>query len=325
MRTSDFSYHLPEDLIAVHPPVRREDSRMLVLDRATGRVSHRMFRDLPGFMEPGDLAVLNDTRVIPARLTTRDPNNEILLLEKLEVRTWLCIVRPGRRFRSSARVSIADTVAEVLEIRESGERVVRFDDDPDLDTHGAMPLPPYLRRPAQAEDRERYQTVFAAQPGAVAAPTAGLHFTPQILAAIPHVFVTLHVGPGTFVPVKVADLRDHQMHEERFAISQSTADAILGARRVLAVGTTTVRVLETLAAESAGVVRAGEGRTSIFIYPPHEFRAVDRLLTNFHLPQSTLLMLVSAFAGREAVLHAYAEAVRERYRFFSYGDCMLVL
>lgn len=324
MQTSDYDYELPDELIAQHPPERRGDSRMMVVDRTSGTISHRSFADFPGFVGPDDLIVLNDTRVVAARYFSDDGRSEILRVEALDERTWKCLVRPGKRFRPGNTVVIGGCTGAVLEVcEEGGERIIGFDRAPDEERHGHLALPPYIRRPDAADDRERYQTVFARSAGAIAAPTAGLHFAKETLASLPHVFVTLHVGIGTFRPVSTENLADHRMHAERYEMSQGTVEAIRAAGRTIAVGTTVVRVLETCA--RGGDLRAGEGETDIFIHPPHAFRAVDALLTNFHLPKSTLLMLVSALAGRELILEAYHEAVRERYRFFSYGDCMLIV
>lgn len=323
-RLRDYDYELPRELIARQPLPRREASRMLVLQRETGEVAHRSFTDLPEFLRPGDLAVLNDTKVIPARLHTDDGRVELLLLEPVSAQVWKCMVKPGRRMKAGQRISVSGIGGEVTAIEEDGTRIVAFESEIDLAAHGELPLPPYMERAAEAADSERYQTVYAQAPGAVAAPTAGLHFTPEMLARIPHAFVTLHVGAGTFRPVQVDDITDHRMHSERYELTAETAARVKAANRVLAVGTTSVRVLET-AARAGGPLQAGTGRTEIFIYPGYEFRVTGALLTNFHLPCSTLLMLVSAFAGRENVLRAYGEAVRERYRFYSYGDCMLIL
>jgi len=249
---------------------------------------------------------------------------ELLLLEPVSALVWKCMVKPGRRMKVGQRISVGDIVAEVTSVEEDGTRIVAFADEIDLDSQGELPLPPYMERTADAADAERYQTVYAQAPGAVAAPTAGLHFTPEMLARIPHSFVTLHVGAGTFRPVQVDDIADHRMHSERYELTADTAARVNAASRVLAVGTTSVRVLET-AARDGIPLQAGTGRTEIFIYPGYDFRVTGALLTNFHLPRSTLLMLVSAFAGRERVLSAYGEAVREHYRFYSYGDCMLIL
>lgn len=321
-RVSDYHYDLPPELIAAHPAERRDASRMLVLHRGTGDIDHRMFRDFPGFIRPGDMVALNDSRVIKARLLSENPAVEVFLLENLGGNRWKCLVKPGRKLRVGVRIDIAGTVAEVAEVLPGGERIMEFGETPDLERHGHMPLPPYLGRGAEAADEERYQTVYAKNPGSVAAPTAGLHFTPEILAQIPHAFVTLHVGAGTFLPVKSETVAGHEMHEETYSISEETASRLNAATRIVAVGTTVARVLES---QPAGELHAVSGRTSIFIHPPYDFRHAGALLTNFHLPESTLLMLVSAMAGRETILRAYAEAIRERYRFYSYGDCMLIL
>ena len=321
---NDYVFPLPDDLIAQRPLARREDSRMMVLDRATERIEHRQFSDLPEFITAGDLVVLNDTRVMKARRFSDDGTIEFLFLEQLGAQRWRCLVKPGRKMRSGASARLAGVVVQVEDICADGSRVVAFEREIEIETGGVIPLPPYMRRDADAEDEQRYQTVFASSPGAVAAPTAGLHFTSEMLKQLRHAFVTLHVGQGTFAPVKVENVSEHQMHAERFSISEPAAAAINDAQRVIAVGTTVVRVLES-AARADDKLIAQEGSTDIFIYPPRQIRHVDVLLTNFHLPGSTLLMLVSAFAGREFVLRAYAEAVRERYRFYSYGDCMLIL
>ncbi len=323
-RLADYDYDLPKELIAQRPLPRREDARMMVLDRARETIAHRQFLDLPEFVRPGDLLVLNDTKVLPARRFSDDGAIEFLFLDQLDSKTWKCLVRPGRKMRRGATATLDGVTGGVGEILEGGERLVRFERAIDPYRIGEIPLPPYLRRDADAEDATRYQTVFAKRAGAVAAPTAGLHFTPEILAKLPHAFITLHVGPGTFRPVQSETIAEHRMHEERFTISEEAASAINAAEGILAVGTTSVRVLEA-AERRDGRLFAQEAATDIFIRPPYRFRAVDRLLTNFHLPRSTLLMLVAAFAGREFVLRAYAEAVRERYRFYSYGDCMLIL
>jgi len=321
---SDYDYPLPESLIAAHPLPERAGSRMMVLHRGAGRVEHRRFADFPGFLQPGDLAVLNDTKVIPARAFSDDGRLEFLFLEPRGPLGWLCMVKPGRKLPTGATTEIGGARGIVREVLPTGERLIEFDRPVDLDRVGQLPIPPYLGRPADASDTERYQTIYARNPGAVAAPTAGLHFTPDILARVPHAFLTLHVGAGTFKPVQVSRITDHVMHRERFEISPAAALAINAATRVVAIGTTTARVLESCIAPD-GSIAPQSGSTDIFIHPPYAFRAVDVLLTNFHLPKSTLLMLVSALAGREFILEAYAEAVRERYRFFSYGDCMLIL
>ena len=321
---SDYDYDLPRELIAQRPPEHRDDSRMMVLHRDTQAIEHRQFRELKTFLQQGDLLVLNDTQVLPARRFSNDGAIEFLFLERLGPGRWKCLVNPGRKMRVGASAMIEGVALYVEEITSDGERIVVLNEDVDLYTGGSMPLPSYVRRESDTEDTTRYQTVFAHTPGALAAPTAGLHFTSEILSEIPHTFVTLHVGTGTFLPVRSENIADHRMHAERFSISHSAADRINEAERIVAVGTTVVRVLEAAGRES-GRLRVQEDATNIFIYPPYRFHAVDVLLTNFHLPRSTLLMLVSAFAGREFLLRAYQEAIRERYRFYSYGDCMLIL
>lgn len=325
LRLSDYDYALPEDLIAQHPLPRREESRMMVLHRAEERIEHRSFSELEKFLAPGDLLVLNNTRVVNARRFSADGAMEFLFLEDLGANRWRSLVKPGRKMRVGARHDVEGIPLRVEEICEDGSRILALERALDLQAGGAIPLPPYVNRPAEAEDLERYQTVFAQVPGAVAAPTAGLHFTREMLARLPHTFVTLHVGTGTFAPVKTENIAEHIMHEERFAISAEAASAINAARRVIAIGTTSVRVLEAAARDADGRLLPQENATRIFLHPPQQVRQVQALLTNFHLPRSTLLMLVSAFAGREFVLRAYAEAVREKYRFYSYGDCMLIV
>ncbi len=321
---SDYDYPLPEDLIATRPLPKRADSRMMVLHRGERRIEHRKFAELPGFLQPGDLLVLNNTRVVNARRFSDDGKIEFLFLERQGTTRWKCLVRPGRKMRCGAQSTIEGVTVQVEDVCPGGERIVRFEREMDPWEGGMVPLPPYLGRQGDQDDLERYQTVYADSPGAVAAPTAGLHFTTELLHSIPHTFVTLHVGAGTFQPVKVENITEHQMHRESFSISESAASSINSADRIVAVGTTTVRVLESAARENEEIVPQS-GETDIFIHPPAELRYTDALLTNFHLPRSTLLMLVSAFAGREFILEAYAEAIRERYRFYSYGDCMLIL
>ena len=321
--TRDYDYLLPSELIASHPAPVRDQARMMVLDRKKQRSSHHSFRDIAQFLGPEDLLVLNDTKVIPARIRFAEKNAELLLLEQTGAKKWRCLVRPGDWFRAGRRFSDRSVSGTVLNVESSGERVIEFHTAIDFSRVGEVPLPPYLHREVEPQDAERYQTVFAAKPGAVAAPTAGLHFTPELLAVLPHVFITLRVGPGTFLPVKTEDIREHQMHAEWFEIEPETGARIAGAKKVVAVGTTTVRTLESVMRRHQRIV-AGAGTTDIFIYPPFAFQRVDSLLTNFHLPKSTLLMLVAAFAGREFVLEAYREAVASKYRFFSYGDCMLI-
>ena len=319
---ADYDFELPAELIASRPLAARDASRMLVLRRDSGEIEHRSFRDLPSYLNPGDLAVLNNSRVIKARLLSPDRRIELLLIRSLGPRTWNCLVRPGRKMRPGFEFAIADSAARVKGILEDGSRIVEFAVEPDLDRFGRMPIPPYLRRDADEDDDVRYQTVFAETAGSVAAPTAGLHFTPELLARIPHTKVTLHVGIGTFLPVKVDHVEDHRMHAERYFIGEDAARAINAASRILAVGTTIARVLES---QPPGPIAPRSASTSIFIHPPFAFQRLGALLTNFHLPKSTLLMLVCAFASCEEVLAAYKEAVNERYRFFSYGDCMLVV
>jgi S-adenosylmethionine:tRNA ribosyltransferase-isomerase len=322
---SDYDYPLPEELIATRPLPSRQDSRMMVLHRREERIEHRKFAELPEFMTPGDLLVLNNTRVVNARRFSDDGKIEFLFLKKEGPARWKCLVRPGRKMRVGAQTVMDGIAVRVEEICPDGERIVSLERDIDPWEGGMVPLPPYLRRQGDDDDLERYQTVYANQPGAVAAPTAGLHFTGAMLETLPHTFITLHVGVGTFQPVKVENISEHRMHRETFSISDEAAAAINAAKRTLAVGTTTVRVLESAARDGEGRLLPQEGATDIFIHPPMEIRRADVLLTNFHLPHSTLLMLVSAFAGREFLLVAYAEAIRERYRFYSYGDCMLIL
>ncbi len=358
MLVTDFHFDLPEELIAQSPPTVRGSSRMLVLDRGTGLRRDSVFSRFADFFEPDDLLILNDSRVIPARLyatrarrrltqqSSPDPAGriEVLLTQQLVDGTWSALVRPSRKVQPGERLLFHDGTAVVLEAEvvaagEFGERTLRFQPVADfyaiLNKIGHMPLPPYIHREDSLEDRERYQTVFSRAAGSVAAPTAGLHFTPEVLAKLQQKKVqvetlTLHVGLGTFQPVRVEKVEDIRLHEEHYTLPAATAEAInsaLGAgRRVIAAGTTTTRTLEHCAQVADGrPLEAHSGKTSIFIRPGHRFRVVSGLLTNFHLPQSTLLMLVSAFAGRETALAAYTHAVEDKYRFFSYGDCMLVL
>lgn len=341
-RTSDYDYPLPPELIAQAPADRRDQSRLMVVERDGGRISHRAFPDLVELVRPGDALVVNETRVFPARLLGRRPGGgeaEVLLLHpEPEPMVWQALVRPGAKLRAGRRIRIADGFAvEVLDVLPGGERLVRLHTDEPLadalERHGQIPLPPYIRRPSEAEDRERYQTVYAATDGSVAAPTAGLHFTPDLIArleagGVEVVRLLLHVGVGTFRPVEADEPGEHRMHREWYRVGEDAAARINALRAaggaVWAVGTTTVRTLETVAGED-GRVHAGEGWTDIFIRPPYRLRAVDRLITNFHLPRSTLLMLVSALAGYELTMEAYRAAVEERYRFFSYGDAMAIV
>ena len=321
---SDYDYPLPEELIATRPLPNREDSRMMVLHRREQRIEHRKFAELGEFLQEGDLLVLNNTRVVNARRFSDDGKIEFLFLEQLGPARWKCLVRPGRKMRVGAESVIDGVEVRVEEICPDGERIVSLARAIDPWEGGMVPLPPYLRRQGDEGDLLRYQTVFAEMPGAVAAPTAGLHFTSEILAKLPHTFITLHVGAGTFQPVKVENISEHRMHDEKFVIPDPAAAAINAAQRIVAVGTTSVRVLES-AGRRDGKILPQTGATDIFIHPPMELRHVDCLLTNFHLPRSTLLMLESAFAGREFLLEAYSAAIRERYRFYSYGDCMLIV
>jgi S-adenosylmethionine:tRNA ribosyltransferase-isomerase len=323
-RLSDYDYDLPRELIAQRPPERRDDSRMMVLRRDMQTIEHRQFRELKTFLRPGDLLVLNNTRVLAARRFSDDGAVEFLFVERLGPRRWKCLVKPGRKMRLGATARIDNATLRVERITPEGDRIITLSENVDLYSGGSMPLPPYIRRESDADDATRYQTLFAHAPGALAAPTAGLHFTPEILSEIPHTFVTLHVGTGTFLPVRSENIAEHRMHAERFSISEAAAGRINAARRTVAVGTTVVRVLESARRQNGNLI-AQESSTNVFIYPPYRFRAIDVLLTNFHLPRSTLVMLVSAFAGREFLLCAYREAIRERYRFYSYGDCMLML
>jgi S-adenosylmethionine:tRNA ribosyltransferase-isomerase len=330
LRTKDFDYHLPEELIASRPLPERADSRMMVIHRADGRIEHRMFREFPEFVRNGDLLALNDTKVIPARVFSDDGRVEMLCLDRLSPLEWRCLVRPGKRMKPGKTASVGGIEGTVAEVFENGDRLIRWAAPVDLDLHGHLALPHYMGREDEISDRDRYQTVFAREEGAIAAPTAGLHFTPEMLEKLDHVFLTLHVGVGTFRPVSAEVVSDHIMHSEKFAVSAATARRVNAAERVIAVGTTVTRVLETLGREATFEgkrIDEGDvsGATDIFIHPPYDFRVIGGLLTNFHLPQSTLIMLVSAFAGRELVMEAYRKAVEERYRFYSYGDCMLII
>lgn len=340
MKRQDFYFDLPEELIAQDPLEDRSGSRLLVLDKETGEVSHHIFREIIDYLEPGDCLVLNDTKVIPARLIGAKEDTgakiEVLLLKRGEDNVWETLVKPGRKARPGTRISFGDglLVGEVVEIVEEGNRRIRFEYEgifeEILDQLGQMPLPPYITH--QLEDKNRYQTVYAKHTGSAAAPTAGLHFTPELLQAIEEkgvdiAKVTLHVGLGTFRPVKVEDILDHHMHSEFYQIEEEAAEKINRAKenggRVICVGTTSCRTIES-AADEHGRLRACSGWTEIFIYPGYQFKVLDCLITNFHLPESTLIMLVSALAGREHVLAAYEEAIKERYRFFSFGDAMFI-
>ncbi|MEH2952892.1 tRNA preQ1(34) S-adenosylmethionine ribosyltransferase-isomerase QueA [Candidatus Merdisoma sp. JLR.KK011] len=340
MKTSDFYYDLPQELIAQDPLEERSSSRLLVLDRKTGEREHRVFREIVDFLHPGDCLVVNNTKVIPARLMGVKEGTgagiEVLLLKRCEDNVWETLVKPGKKARPGVRISFGEGLltGEVLEVVEEGNRRIRFTYEgifeEILDRLGQMPLPPYITH--QLKDKNRYQTVYARHEGSAAAPTAGLHFTPELLEAIKEkgvklAHVTLHVGLGTFRPVKVEDVAQHHMHSEFYMIEEEQARLINETKgaggRVICVGTTSCRTLES-AADEKGVLHAGSGWTDIFIYPGYGFKLMDALITNFHLPESTLLMLVSAFSGKEQVMAAYEEAVKERYRFFSFGDAMFI-
>lgn len=332
MDLAEFDYELPEDLIAQGPLPERDASRLLVLPRRSGSMDHRLVRELPGLLAPRDVMVVNDTRVIPARVHGRKEGTggkvELLLVEPLGGADWLALGQASKPLREGARVEVLGSRIEIVQVREGGELVVRLPLEGDalwrfLDEAGELPLPPYIRRAPGPADRDRYQTIFARERGAIAAPTAGLHFTPALIEAlrargIALAPITLHVGPGTFLPVRAQRIEDHRMHRERYFVPEESARAIARAERVIAVGTTALRTLE------ASQGRPGPGTTDLFITPGYRFRAVHGLFTNFHLPRSTLLMLVAAFAGLDRTKAAYGEAVARRYRFFSYGDAMLI-
>lgn len=341
MRTSDFDYELPEELIAQEPLADRDGCRLMVLSRFTGEISHRIFHDITGYLNEGDCLVINNTKVIPARLIgEKVPTGgkvEILLLKRISADMWETIVRPGKKLRRGARVSFGGDLltAEIKEVLPDGNRMVQFEYEgifeEILDRLGQMPLPPYITK--ELKDKNSYQTVYARYEGSAAAPTAGLHFTGELLdrlrkQGVNIAQVTLHVGLGTFRPVKVENVEAHHMHSEFYRITNQAADMINNTKknggRIICVGTTSCRTIES-AADESGIVYPGEDDTDIFIYPGYKFRIMDGLITNFHLPESTLLMLVSAFAGKENVLNAYREAVRQKYRFFSFGDAMVIL
>ena len=357
VRTADFHFDLPPELIAQQPAARRDGSRLLVLQRKDGEIAHRQFPEVLEFLKPGDVLVLNNSRVIPARLHGANEKTggkfEILLLEENAPNDWWAMMRPGKRAKIGTKIRLQEKngattniFAMVTAVNDEGHRRLQFSGIEnifqELEKLGEMPLPPYIERATEiAEDKERYQTVYAQSAGSVAAPTAGLHFTPELLDKIRALgvkicFVTLHVGAGTFLPVKVENIAEHKMHAEHFEVGEETVLAVNGAKknghRVIAVGTTATRTLETVARQNGGTINVYAGKTDIFLFPPAQFQIVDALLTNFHLPESTLLMLVSAFAapgkknaGRELILKTYAEAIREHYHFFSYGDAMLIL
>lgn len=339
LKKSDFWYDLPEELIAQTPAEPRDSSRLLVYHRDTKEIEHRIFRDITDYLKAGDVIVVNRTRVLPARIYARTVNGgavEVLLLKRLALDEWEVLVRPGRKCRPGTHLVVSEELAlDVLSVTESGERIVKFVYDGTfediLSRVGSMPLPPYIHE--KLSDPERYQTVYSRENGSAAAPTAGLHFTPGLLEKIRGkgveiAEVLLHVGLGTFRPVKEENVLDHKMHSEYYEVSEEAADIVNRAkregRRVICVGTTSVRTVETVA-DKDGFLHACKGNTEIFIYPPYRFKCVDALITNFHLPESTLLMLVSALCSREEVLHVYDVAVKERYRFFSFGDAMLIV
>ena len=339
MKTSDFDYELPPELIAQTPLERRDASRLMTLNKATGEVGHRHFYELPSLLRPGDCLVLNDSRVLPARLIGHRESGgaaEILLLTDKGDKSWECLVRPGRKLREGARVSFGDgaLTARITQVLPDGNRLVKFEYEgiflEVLERLGKMPLPPYIKE--ELQDRERYQTVYSKEVGSAAAPTAGLHFTKELLREVQNMgvkvcYVTLHVGLGTFRPVAEENLEEHDMHSEYCSISRETAETINETKRnggrVICVGTTSCRTVESWAGED-GAMKESSGWTNIYIYPGYRFKVMDALVTNFHLPQSTLIMLVSALAGREHVLAAYKEAVKEHYRFFSFGDAMFI-
>lgn len=341
MKKEDFYFKLPEELIAQDPLEDRSASRLLVLDKESGKIEHRMFRDIKAYLKPGDCLVINDTKVIPARLIGSkigtDAKIEILLLKRKENDIWETLVKPGKKAKLGTKISFGEglLIGEVIDVVEEGNRLIQFSYqgifEEILDQLGQMPLPPYITH--QLEDKNRYQTVYAKHSGSAAAPTAGLHFTPELLKEIKEsgvdiAHVTLHVGLGTFRPVKVENIQEHHMHSEFYHIEASEAEKINRAKReghrIICVGTTSCRTIES-AAKPDGTLSECSGWTEIFIYPGYQFKVLDCLLTNFHLPESTLIMLVSALAGREHVLHAYEEAVKEQYRFFSFGDAMLIV
>lgn len=340
MKTKEFYFDLPENLIAQYPISNRDDSRLLVLDKETHKIEHKVFKDIVDYLNEGDCLVLNNTKVIPARLfghrQGKEETVEFLLLRRIEGDRWETIVRPGKKVRPSNKIVFGEDelLASVLDIQEDGTRIVEFEYEgmfeEIIDKLGEMPLPPYIKQ--RLEDKNRYQTVYSSKEGSAAAPTAGLHFTDNILKKIKEkkvniVFLTLHVGLGTFRPVKVENIEEHHMHSENYQVSKSAADIInntkLNGGKIIAVGTTTARTLETLATED-GMITPQTGWTDIFITPGYRFKIVDKLITNFHLPESTLLMLVSALAGKDNILNAYSVAIEERYRFFSFGDAMFI-
>ena len=325
LRTEDFNYKLPEELIASKPTKKRDGSRMMVIDRTTGSISCHMFDDFLDFIKDDDLCIFNNTKVVKSRFISDDQKIEITRLDETEPNVWKCLVKPGKTMRIGHSIIIGGIKGVVESILEDGERLIRFEDPIDIEKKGKLALPHYMGREAEEYDSDRYQTVYAKKPGAIAAPTAGLHFTETHLSKISHTFITLHVGVGTFRPVKADLISDHDMHSELYEVSKLAADKINNASRRISIGTTVTRVLEHMSQNTNGKIESGAGETNIFIYPGYEFRCVDALLTNFHLPKSTLFMLVCALAGQNLMLEAYEKAVKERFRFFSYGDCCLIL
>lgn len=325
LRTDDFDYHLPEELIADRPPERRDGARMLIVDRGTGTITHSRFTEFPRELAPEDLLVLNNVRVARARFFSDDGRFELLRLQALGPRRWHCMAKPGKKLAVGKTLTIGGVTGTVVEVLPDGTRLFEWAGDIDDQISGHLPLPHYMKRDDDAADEERYQTVFADRnlTKAIAAPTAGLHFTPEILTGLRHAFITLEVGAGTFQPVKAERLADHVMHTERYTVTEDAARTIESAPRRVAVGTTVTRVLEHCAARH-GKVTAHSGETSIFIHPPWTFQKTDALLTNFHLPKSTLFMLVCAMAGTDLMREAYRQAIENRYRFYSYGDCMFI-
>lgn len=340
MKITEFDYYLPKELIAQYPLQKRDEARLMVLDKKTGNIEHKVFKDVIDYIEPGDCLVLNDTRVLPARLIGSKEGSggkmEILLLKRLPDGTWETLVKPGKKAKVGSRFDFGDgeLKAEIVEVKEDGNRIVKFEYEgifeEVLDRLGQMPLPPYIKE--KLEDKEMYQTVYSKEEGSAAAPTAGLHFTKELLKKIEDkgviiAFLTLHVGLGTFRPVKVENIEDHDMHSEYYSMTKETADKINKAKesghRIISVGTTSCRTLETIGYEN-GRVKEQSGWTDIFIYPGYKYKVVDNLITNFHLPESTLIMLVSALCGRDKIMNAYKIAVDEKYRFFSFGDAMFI-
>lgn len=342
MKVDLFDFYLPEELIAQTPLEDRSSSRLLVLNKETGAIEHSIFKNIKNYLQPGDCLVLNDTRVMPARLFGEKEETgakiEVLLLKQMEGDRWETLVKPAKRIKKGTRIHFGNGLLSAICIEEldHGGRILDFEYDgifyEILDQLGEMPLPPYIKE--QLDDKDRYQTVYAKETGSAAAPTAGLHFTEELLtelqdAGIHIAFITLHVGLGTFRPVSVEDIQEHEMHSEFYMMTEGTASLLNKVKssggRIVSVGTTSTRTLETIASKCNGEFKAMSGWTNIFIYPGYEFKAIDGLITNFHLPKSTLIMLVSSLAGRESILHAYEEAVKERYRFFSFGDAMLII